>query len=62
MSIDLTRVTWRKASYSNPTGACVEAASALGRVLVRDAAQPGTGPVLRITVADWRRFTELITR
>jgi hypothetical protein len=51
---------WRKASYSNPTGACVEAASVPGRVLVRDAAQHGTGPVLWISLPDWRRFTESI--
>lgn len=48
---------WRKASYSGNGGQdCVEVA-ANGPVLVRDTKDRGTGPMLRITSADWRRFT-----
>lgn len=28
-----------------------------GAVLVRDTTQHGTGPVLRVTPGDWKRFT-----
>ena len=49
---------WRKSSYSGNAGSanCVEAGSALGRVLVRDTAQRGNGPVMSISPSDWRRF------
>jgi hypothetical protein len=48
---------WRKSSYSSANGGdCVEV-SAGGTVLIRDTAQDGTGPVLRLTLADWSRFT-----
>jgi hypothetical protein len=48
---------WRKSSYSGNSGNCVEIASAPGRVVVRDTKDNGTGPVLRISPADWSRFT-----
>jgi Domain of unknown function (DUF397) len=51
---------WRKASYSNGTGSCVEAGTVPGVVLIRDTAQHGRGPVLRVTPADWKRFTATI--
>lgn len=52
-----TASPWRKASYSGNGGQnCVEVA-ANGQVLVRDTKDRGAGPVLRITSADWRRFT-----
>jgi hypothetical protein len=52
---------WRTSSYSNNGGAtCVEAGHAPGAVLVRDTTQRGTGPVLRVTPADWGRFTATI--
>lgn len=48
---------WRKSSYSSANGGdCVEV-SAGGAVLIRDTTQNGTGPVLRLTPADWSRFT-----
>ena len=34
------RNDWRKASYSNGSGQCVEAASATGTIAVRDTANP----------------------
>jgi hypothetical protein len=52
---------WRKSTYSNGASAnCVEAAHALGAVLVRDTKDNGTGPVLRVTSADWNRFASAI--
>jgi hypothetical protein len=45
---------WRKSSYSANGGAeCVEAGHVPGAVLVRDTTQHGTGPVLRVTPANW---------
>jgi uncharacterized protein DUF397 len=48
---------WRKASYSNGTGSCVEVGHVPGRVAVRDTAQHGHGPMLAFTPQDWQRFT-----
>jgi Domain of unknown function (DUF397) len=49
---------WRKSSYSGNGGAnCIETGIAPGAVLVRDTKDRGSGPVLRVTPADWRRFT-----
>jgi hypothetical protein len=50
---------WRKSSYSGNAGSanCVEAGSAPDRVLVRDTAQHGNGPVMSVSLSDWRRFT-----
>ncbi|MFI6523037.1 DUF397 domain-containing protein [Spirillospora sp. NPDC050679] len=46
---------WRKSSHSsgNDAGSCVEAASAAGRVLVRDSKDPG-GPRLRLSPTAWK--------
>ncbi len=47
---------WRKSSYSNPSGNCVEMARLpSGRVAVRDSARPG-GPALVFTRAQWAAF------
>ena len=51
---------WRKASYSNGTGSCVEAGTVPGIVLIRDTTLNERGPVLRVTSAGWRRFTASI--
>jgi hypothetical protein len=52
---------WRKSSYSANGGtACVEAGHVPGAVLVRDTAQHGTGPVLRLTPAAWTRLTRAL--
>jgi hypothetical protein len=53
---------WRKSSYSGNAGSanCVEAGSAPDRVLVRDTAQHGNGPVMSISLPDWCRFTESV--
>ena len=49
---------WRKSSYSSGNGGqCVETGHVPGAVLVRDTKDNGTGPVLRVTLAGWARFT-----
>jgi hypothetical protein len=49
---------WRKSSFSHNGGSdCVEAADSSGAVLVRDTKDNGTGPVLRLTPANWHAFT-----
>jgi Domain of unknown function (DUF397) len=52
---------WRKSSYSTGNGGqCVETGHVLGAVLVRDTKDNGTGPVLRVTPADWTRLVKSI--
>ena len=53
---------WRKASYSNGSGDCVEVGQAPAVVLVRDTKQDGTGPVLRFAPGAWRRFAGQVKR
>jgi Domain of unknown function (DUF397) len=62
---DLSRVTWRKSSYSNSSGgSCVEVAvltGALGEhdIAVRDSKDPD-GPALTLTARQWRAFTAAV--
>ncbi len=52
---------WRKSSHSGNGGAeCVEAGHVPGAILVRDTAQHGAGPVLRLTPAAWSGLTRAI--
>jgi hypothetical protein len=52
---------WRKSSYSGNGGTtCVEAGRVPGAILVRDTAQHGTGPVLRLSPAAWTRLTRAV--
>ena len=46
---------WRKSSYSNPSGNCVEAAELGGGVALRDSRFPD-GPALVFTGAAWDGF------
>lgn len=46
---------WRKSSYSNPSGNCVEAATLAGGVALRDSRLPD-GPALAFTSAAWVAF------
>jgi Domain of unknown function (DUF397) len=56
--VEVGAIPWRKSSYSDNGGsACVEAADLSGAILVRDTKDNGTGPVLRLTPANWRAFT-----
>jgi hypothetical protein len=59
--VEVGAIPWRKSTYSNGgANNCVEAAHAGGAVLVRDTKDNGTGPVLRVTPADWGRLTSAI--
>lgn len=54
--MDLSRAAWRKSTYSNNGGACVEVASNLpGTVAVRDS-KSSDGPALTFTADRWRAF------
>jgi hypothetical protein len=54
---------WRKSSYSGNGGAdCVETGTEPGAVLIRDTTQHGRGLVLRVSPAEWHRFTASIKR
>ena len=48
-------VAWRKSSYSNPSGNCVEAALLAQGVAVRNSRFPD-GPALVFTEAEWAAF------
>ena len=52
---------WRKASYSDNGGNCVEVGEARRDILVRDT-RDRTGPVLRFTPGAWRRFADRVKR
>lgn len=46
---------WRKSTYSNADGNCVEIAIRPSVVAVRDS-KHRTGPVLTFTAAEWQEF------
>lgn len=50
-------LAWRKASYSAGNGECVEVASALGQVSVRDSKDP-EGPVLTYSADAFQSFLD----
>jgi hypothetical protein len=53
----VTRAGWRKSSYSSGNGGdCVETASSVAGVLVRDSKDPH-GPVPSFAPGQWREFT-----
>ena len=65
-NLDLSRVTWRKSSYSNGSGgSCVEVAVLTGvpgtvdEIAVRDSKDP-SGPALTFTARQWREFATTI--
>jgi hypothetical protein len=53
----MTDPRWRKSSYSDNGGNCVEVGRAPQGVLVRDT-QDRRGPVLAFTTDAWRRFAD----
>ncbi|MFE3255505.1 DUF397 domain-containing protein [Nocardia sp. NPDC059091] len=59
MSIDLSRASWFKSTYSTSSGGeCVEAAHLSGGlVAVRDSALGDSSPVLVFAPADWDLFS-----
>lgn len=54
--MDNTYTDWRKASYSNGSGQCVETASGAGTIAVRDTANRD-GDTLTFSAQVWERFT-----
>jgi hypothetical protein len=50
---------WRKSSYSNPSGNCVEAADLMGGVALRDSRSPD-GPALVFASATWDAFVRRV--
>ena len=54
---DISRAVWRKSTFSNMNGNCVEMGRLLpDRIAVRDTKDNGTGPVLIFTQAEWDAF------
>ena len=51
---------WRKASYSNGQGECIEVGHIPERIAVRDTKLPRTSPVLKFTPDAWRKFANRI--
>ena len=51
---------WRKSSYSNPSGNCVEAAGLAGGVALRDSRSPD-GPALAVASATWDAVVRRVT-
>ncbi|MGH3852850.1 MAG: DUF397 domain-containing protein [Pseudonocardiaceae bacterium] len=57
MRDDLTPAIWRKSTFTNNTGACVEVADLDGgHRAVRDSKNPA-GPALMFTATEWAAFT-----
>jgi Domain of unknown function (DUF397) len=54
---EIVGLSWNKAHFSNINGACVEIASAPGKIVIRDSKDPG-GPVLVYTPIEFRAFLD----
>jgi Domain of unknown function (DUF397) len=57
----MTTPSWRKASYSDNGGNCVEVADHNSQVLVRDT-QDRAGEALKFTPTAWRTFASQLKR
>jgi uncharacterized protein YcsI (UPF0317 family) len=54
---DVSRASWRKSTFSNLNGDCVEIGRLLpDRIGIRDTKDNGNGPVLVFTEAEWSAF------
>jgi hypothetical protein len=51
---------WRKSTYSNADGNCVEVAVGPSAVAVRDS-KDCTGPVLKFSLKEWGSFIERLS-
>lgn len=52
MTAEITE--WRKSSYSDPDGKCVEVGRAAGGTIgIRDSKEAGAGPILEFTRLEW---------
>lgn len=59
--VAMSRLHWRKSSYSGTAGNCVEVAVLdRGGRAVRDSKDP-TGSLLTFTLADWSAFTSAVS-
>ncbi|MFI6365877.1 DUF397 domain-containing protein [Nocardia sp. NPDC050630] len=57
MNVDLSGVRWKKSSYSETSGQCVEVAFLDGDMIgVRDSKNP-SDPALVFTPSEWDAFT-----
>ncbi|MFE4518072.1 DUF397 domain-containing protein [Kitasatospora sp. NPDC056783] len=57
---DLARGTWRKSTYSDPEGQCVEVSDELpGHLPVRDSKDPD-GPILVFHATAWQSFVSAV--
>lgn len=60
MELDLTGAGWRKSTYSNNGGSCVEVAPGFpGLMPVRDSKDP-TGPALVFPIEEWVSFVAAV--
>jgi hypothetical protein len=57
--MDRDYIDWRKATYSNGQGSCVETASGTGTVAVRDTTDRDAGTLL-FSADAWREFTRTL--
>lgn len=57
----MTHPRWRKSTFSDNGGNCVEVGQA-DSVLVRDTKDNGHGPVLTFSADAWRRFAAALKR
>lgn len=58
---DLSKVQWRKSSYSTGGGSnCVLVATAHATIGIRDSKQGNHGPVLILSRDAWRGFTDAL--
>lgn len=55
-NVPVEQLRWRTSSYSMNNAACVDVAFASTAVLVRDTKDAGTGPVIQVSVDQWRTF------
>lgn len=56
-SAEVSRANWRKSSFSNLNGSCVEAAPLQpDRIGIRDTKDNGAGPVLIFNRLEWEAF------
>lgn len=55
--MDLSRVTWRKSTRSGSSGACIEVATPLPVVMVRDS-KDRQGPVISFSAGQWAGFVQ----
>ncbi|MEV0455106.1 DUF397 domain-containing protein [Catellatospora methionotrophica] len=53
--LDLSSVSWRKSTHSDPDNACVEVAEVPVGMAVRDSKDP-SGPALIFITVEWNAF------